>query len=99
MTTPPAADKPRSGVAWTSAAIAVAAGLLLLTNAASFKGWIAQHPPDAVPPAAPAAADAWWDLTSSVGLTAPRAAVERLWREAQAAAWPTAPSTPRKTQR
>ena len=99
MTRTPAAERTRSGVAWTSTVIAVAAGLLLLTNAASFKGWIAQHPPDAVPPAAPAAVDAWWDVTSSLGLTAPRAAVERLWRGAQATAWPAPSSAAGKPQR
>ncbi len=99
MTTPPAADKPRSGVAWTSTVIAVAALLLLLTNAASLKGWIAQHPPDAAPAEARAAVDGWWDITSSLGLTAPRASVERLWRGAQALTWPAPPSKPGRTQR
>ena len=92
-------DKPRAAVAWTSTVIAIAAGLLLLTNAASLKGWLDQHPPDAAPAAARSAVEAWWDLTAGAGLTTPRATVERLWRAAQALAWPAAPATPGQAPR
>lgn len=85
-------EKPHSAVSWTSTIIAVAAIALMLTNPASLRGWIGQQPPDAVPPMARATVDVWWDLTDSVGLTAPRAAVERLWREAQATDWPAKPT-------
>lgn len=87
MSRPPR-ENPRAGVVWASTAIAVAALLLLLTNAASPEGWLAQHPPDAVPPVVRDAADGWWRITSAAGLTTPRATVERLWRAAQAATWP-----------
>ena len=89
--TDPSAPTPRGAIAWTSAVIATAAVLLLLFNPASLTGWLAQHPPDAAPPVARGLVQSWSDTASRLGLTAPRAAIERVWKAARDAGWPGAP--------
>jgi hypothetical protein len=75
-------------VGWTSLAITVAVGLLLLINAESVKSWVAQRPAGPATLAARQLAEQWWGLTDRLGLAAPRAALSEAWRRACAARWP-----------
>jgi hypothetical protein len=80
------ADEPgRHGLGWTTVTIAVASVFLLATNAFSLRGWIDEQSPGPLQARLADAATAWEDATASIGLGAPRAAVHRAWKAAQAA--------------
>lgn len=70
---------------WTSLVIAVAALLLLATNAVSIGDWIDDMPPGPAQAELAAVADRWRATTDRIGLGAPRAWLHDRWRRAEAA--------------
>lgn len=91
--------EPASGLRWTCGVIVTAAAVLLAINAASLETWTAQQPPEATPPWARSAIHAWWSATGALGLAAPREAISRTWKAAQAVPWPGQGTDPRQDQR
>jgi len=73
------------GLLWSTAAIGIAALILLVTNAVSLGDWIEDmHPSAAQEQAAEISAD-WRDATDQIGVGAPRALLHGWWKRAEAA--------------
>lgn len=81
----PGAEPVAGGLGWTTVTIAVAAFLLLATNAVSLEDWVEDMPQSALQQQALGAAEAWRDWTDLVGLGAPRARLHGWWKAAEAA--------------
>ena len=69
---------------WTATSIAVAALFLLATNSVALKGWIDEQTPGPWQSRAAALAGDWHARMKTLGLAAPRAALNRLWLKAEA---------------
>jgi hypothetical protein len=67
-----------------SGIIAVAAGLLLLFDAASLAAWVDEQPPGPTQAEAARIAHGWHDQTVAWGLAAPRATIKSAWEAAKA---------------
>jgi hypothetical protein len=91
---PDAEPPPPSGVAWTTAVIAIAAVALLLINAPSVRSWTAQLPPGEAALEARDLADRWAAATARLGLNAPRAALAGAWDRLLAARFGGTPPPP-----
>lgn len=70
---------------WTSITIIVAALILLATNAFTIRAWANELEPSETQAKLVEIATVWQDWTDSAGLGAPRAAMNALWKKAQAA--------------
>ena len=81
----PAEPLARNGLLWTSLAMAIAALLLLATNAIAIQGWIDEMPPSPAQQQASELAGQWRALTDRAWLGAPRAWLHDLWKRAEAA--------------
>lgn len=79
--TPIEGDHP---VLWTGTIIAVAALILLFANAGTLSAWVDEKPVTELQLQASEAAGAWKDRMDKLGLTAPRDALHRVWKDAQA---------------
>lgn len=74
-----------SALKWTTIVIATASLFLLATNAVTVRGWIDEMEPGPFQARLADVAAQWEDFTGSLGLGAPRAALNRQWKAAQAA--------------
>ena len=88
-----------SGLGWTSGVIAVAALLLLLTNAVSLRDWINEQPPGPLQARASALADGWVAFTDGIGWGKPRAMLHEQWKRAEEARFPSNGDQPAADQR
>jgi len=79
--TPIEGDHP---VLWTATIIAVAAIVLLFANAGTLSAWVDEKPVTELQLKASEAAGAWKTTMDGLGLTAPRDALHRIWKDAQA---------------
>jgi hypothetical protein len=71
-------------VLWTGTIIAVAALVLLFANAGTLSAWVDEKPVTESQLKASEAARGWKDRMNAIGLTAPRDALHRIWKDAQA---------------
>ncbi|MGC6331756.1 hypothetical protein [Rhizorhabdus sp. FW153] len=79
--TPIEGDHP---VLWTATIIAVAALILLFANAGTLSAWVDEKPVTELQLQASEAAGVWKERMDAIGLTAPRDALHRVWKDAQA---------------
>jgi len=70
---------------WTTITILVAALVLLFANAGTLSAWVDEKPVSEVQQQASAAAGTWKVAMDDLGLTAPREALHRRWKQLQAA--------------
>jgi hypothetical protein len=70
---------------WTFQAIAAAGLFLALFNAGAIRSWSYELAPTALNQRVVEAAEAWYDLTASVGLNQPVDATRAGWKQVQAA--------------
>lgn len=87
-------EKVGDGRGWARGVVVGATLTLALFNVNSARSWLALQSPDSLPAFCQPAVDAWWNLTSKVGLDAPRATLARAWDGVKTASWPGAPSAP-----
>ncbi len=71
-------------VLWTGTIIAVAALILLFANAGTLSAWVDEKPVTELQLKLSEAAGAWKERMDAIGLTAPRDALHRVWKDAQA---------------
>ena len=72
------------GLAWGSAAIAIAALLLAATNAVAIRDWANEQTPSPTQERLSYAAERWVAITDDIGLGSARAAMHGWWKRAQA---------------
>lgn len=87
-------DKTDDGRGWARGVVVGGALMLALFNVNSARSWLALQSPDSLPAFTQPAVDAWWKVTSAVGLDTPRATLAGLWNGVKSASWPGAPSAP-----
>lgn len=75
----------RDPLGWTTVTILVASLVLLCANAGTLAAWIDEKPPSEFQQAASDLAHRWEAAMDAVGITAPRATLHGLWKQAQAA--------------
>ena len=90
---PPAPPLDDEGLAardrrWTSRVILAVTALLLVFNAASPLDWARQQPPGWVPDTVERLAVVWGEQAAQLGADRPRAVVQDLWAQAEAARFP-----------
>ena len=81
-------DKPIRGrhpLAWTSMTIAIAATVLLCTNAGTLAAWVDEKPVTERQQKASALAGRWKGTMDAYGITAPREWLHGAWKQMQAA--------------
>lgn len=76
---------------WASTVIATACLLLALFNADAIRSWSYDLPAGPISSRIVEGAEAWHDITASIGLTAPASAMRGVWDNAQAARFTNAP--------
>ncbi len=69
---------------WTGTIIAIAALVLLFANAGTLSAWVDEKPVTELQLKASEAAGAWKAAMDDFGITAPRNALHRIWKDAQA---------------
>jgi hypothetical protein len=69
---------------WTATGLGVAALFLLATNSIALKTWVDEQTPGPLQSRAATLATAWHAEMTELGLAAPRAALNRLWLDAEA---------------
>ena len=69
---------------WTATGLAVASLFLLATNSIALKSWVVEQTPGPWQSRAAVLATDWHARMTALGLSAPRAALNRLWLNAQA---------------
>jgi hypothetical protein len=72
-------------VRWTVQIVAVASALLFLLNATSVRSWASELRPGPWTDPVIAAADAWYETTAAIGLSAPVETLHGWWQQVQAA--------------
>lgn len=72
---------------WTIGVIAPAALALAVLNTQSIVDWAQELPPAPSTAKIMAAADAWQASSAALGLDAPRNALHRVWKRAEAMQW------------
>ena len=77
-----------SALGWTAITLGVATLSLALTNAFSLESWGADLPPSPTVARIMDEAGRWRAVTDRVGLSAPRAAMRRIWTQTEEACWP-----------
>jgi hypothetical protein len=83
-------DAEPGALRWTATVIAVSAGLLALLNAQALTGWADELAPGPVSVKLVAAANAWEDMTGSLGV--PHARLHKAWKQVERVDWsPRAP--------
>lgn len=85
------ADPPleRPGLGWTSATLALATFLLLVANAVSLRDWIDDLPPSPAQAQASTIVGRWLEASEAIGIGRPRAWLHELWKQAEAARFPS----------
>lgn len=73
------------GLRWTMTVIAIAALVLVLFNAGSLRSWADALKPTPVNDRIVVAADAWYDVTATIGLNRPADALRAGWEKVQQA--------------
>ena len=69
---------------WTATSLAVAALFLLATNSITLKSWVDEQTPGPWQSRAAVLATVWHARMTTLGLAAPRAALNRMWLNAEA---------------
>ena len=80
------ADAPGTAASlrWTATGLAVASLFLLATNSIALKSWVVEQTPGPWQSRAAVLATDWHARMTEMGLATPRAALNRLWLNAQA---------------
>ena len=76
----PAVPLPHDGLKWTTTVIVVASAFLVVFNAHALRGWAYELSPTDTTAKVVGAAETWYDLTASIGLTKPVDALHHWWR-------------------
>lgn len=84
---------------WTTATILLAALLLALFNAQSFRSWAEDLPPGPNTPALVRVASGWETAMATAGLGEPQTRMRRGWNRAQQTRWPGQPGAIEQAQR